>query len=88
MFKIFVTIDKHQRFKSFIRQTTSIKLEHSSSNAENSFDGNFKMLTSSSNCGLRSSASQHSIVQILIRNEMNNEANIAGHLSIGPIVNG
>jgi len=23
MFKIFVTVDKHQRFKSFIRQTTS-----------------------------------------------------------------
>jgi len=37
MFKIFVTVDKHQRFKSFISQTISIRLEHSSSNAENSF---------------------------------------------------
>jgi len=26
MFKIFVTVDKHQRFKSFMRQTTSIRL--------------------------------------------------------------
>jgi len=30
MFKILVTVDKHQRFKSFISQTTSIRLEHSS----------------------------------------------------------
>jgi len=36
MFKIFVTVDKH-RFKFFISQTTSIRLEHSSSNNENSF---------------------------------------------------
>ena len=43
MFKIFVTVDKDQRFKSFIRQTTSIRLEHSSSNAENSFVSNFKI---------------------------------------------
>jgi len=28
VFKIFVTVDKHQRFKSFIIQTTSIRLEH------------------------------------------------------------
>ena len=43
MFKIFVTVDKHQRFKYFIRQTTSIRLEHLSSNAENSFVSNFKI---------------------------------------------
>jgi len=43
MFKIFVTVDKHQRFKYFIRQTTAIGLEHSSSNAENSFVRNFKI---------------------------------------------
>ena len=35
MLKIFVTVDKHQCFKSF-SQITSIRLEHSSSNAENS----------------------------------------------------
>jgi len=40
-FKILLTVDKHQRFKYFISQTTSITLEHSSSNAENSFIDNF-----------------------------------------------
>jgi len=43
MFKIFVTVDKHQRFKYCISQTTSIRPEHSSSNAENSFVNNFKI---------------------------------------------
>ena len=43
MFKIFVTVEKHQRFKSFISQTTSVRLEHSSSNAENLFVSNFKI---------------------------------------------
>jgi len=37
LFKIFVTSDKHQCFNSFISQTTSFRLENSSSNAENSF---------------------------------------------------
>ena len=37
MFKIFLTVDKHQRFKFFISQATPIRLEHSSSNAESSF---------------------------------------------------
>jgi len=37
MFKIFVTVDKHQCFISFIRQMTSIRLEHLSSNAKNLF---------------------------------------------------
>jgi len=46
-----------------------------------------KLLTISSNSGLRSSPSQHSIVQLLILNEMNSDANIARHLSVGPNVN-
>jgi len=66
MFKIFVTVDKYQRFKSFIRQTTSIRLEHASSNAENRLLVISKLPTISSNGGLRSSTSQHSIVQLLI----------------------
>ena len=43
IFNILVTVDKHQRFKCFINQTTSIRLEHSSSNAEDSFVNNFKI---------------------------------------------
>ena len=43
MFKIFVTVDKHQRFKSFISETTSIKLEYLSNNAENLCVSNFKI---------------------------------------------
>ena len=61
MFKIFVTVDKHQRLKSFISQTTSVRLEHSSSNAENSFVSNFKIAGY-----FLSSASQHSTAQLLI----------------------
>jgi len=64
MFKIFVTVDKHQRFKHLL--TTSIRLEHLSSNAEKSFVNNFKIADYFSYCGLRSSASQHSIVQLFI----------------------
>jgi len=33
---MFVTVDKHQRFKLFISKTTSVKLELSSSDAEKS----------------------------------------------------
>jgi len=36
MFKIFVIVDKHQGFKSL-----TVKRQHSSSNAENSFVNNF-----------------------------------------------
>ena len=43
MIKIFVAVDKHQPFKSFIRQTTSIRFEQSSSNTENSFVSNLKI---------------------------------------------
>jgi len=46
-----------------------------------------KLLTIFSECGLRLSASIHSIVQLLIWNEIKSDASIAGHLSIGPIVN-
>jgi len=47
-----------------------------------------KLLIISSNCVLRSSANQHSIVQLLIWNEIQSDANTAAHLSIGPNVNG
>ena len=43
MFKILVTVDKYERFNYFISQTTSIRLEHSPSKAENSFLNNFKI---------------------------------------------
>jgi len=43
MLQIFVTVGKHQCFISFIRQATSIRLEHSSSNPDNSFVNNFKI---------------------------------------------
>ena len=43
MFKMFVTVEKHQRFKSFISQTTSIRFEHSSSDAEKTFASSFKI---------------------------------------------
>jgi len=90
MFKIFVTVDKHQRFKSFIRQTHLSGLKIRLAMLKIRLLVISKLLTISSNCGLRSSSSQHSRpnVQLLILNEMNNDANIAGHLSIEPIVNG
>jgi len=70
MFKIFVTVDKHQSIKYFISQTTSIRLEHSSSNAENSFVNNFKIAHYFFKLRLRVTivckTSQHSIVQLLI----------------------
>jgi len=40
---MFVTVDKHQHFKSFISQTTFIRLELSSSNDEKPCGGNFKI---------------------------------------------
>jgi len=44
MFNMFVvTVDEHQHFKSFVSQTTSIRLEPSSSNAEKSFLSHFKI---------------------------------------------
>jgi len=75
MFKMFVAVDKHQRFKSFISQTTSIRLEHSSSNAEKSFASNFKAVDYFFKLGydvfscvrtFGPSASQLSIMQLII----------------------
>jgi len=37
VFKLLVRVDKHQRFKSFIMQMTSNRLEHLFSNTENTF---------------------------------------------------
>jgi len=70
MFKIFVTVDKHQSIKYFISQTTSIRLDHSSNNAENSFDNNSNLAHYFFKLRLRvmivCKTSQHSIVQLLI----------------------
>jgi len=68
MFRIFVTVDKHQSFKYFIGQTTSIRLEHSSSNAENSFVNNFKIAHYFFKLPVTivRNTSQPSIVQLLI----------------------
>jgi len=67
MLKMFVRVDKHQRSKSFICQTTSIMLEQSSSNAEKSFviaDYFFKLDYDIFSCviAFKLFASQHSIV--------------------------
>jgi len=64
MFKIFVTVDKHQRFKSFISLNIrpamlKIRLLVIS-----------KLLTISSNCELLTSANQHKYnVQLLINEQ-------------------
>jgi len=49
---MFVTIDKHQCWKSFFSQTTSIRLECLSSIAEKSLVSNLEFLTIPSNWGL------------------------------------
>ena len=88
MFKIFVTVDKHQGFKALAvkqrlsglnirRVTLKMRLLIIS-----------ELLTISSKCWLRSSARQHSTVQLFVWNEMNSDASIAAHLSIGPKDNG
>jgi len=64
---------------------TSIRLVLSSSNSVNLSEIS-KVLTISSNCRLQTSARQHSIVQALIWSEMNCDANIAAHLSVGPTI--
>ena len=93
MFKIFVTVDKNQSFKSL-----TVERHLSGSNIR---PATLKirllvisiLLTISSNCGLRSSASQHSNVQLFISNEMSSDADIAAHLSMdhqmsmGPSIN-
>ena len=93
---MFVAINKHQRFKSFINQTTSIKLNYSSSNTEKSFVSNCKISDDIFQCGLRcfQLCDGFLIVCKLVCNlrsflfETNREANIAAHLSIRPNVNG
>jgi len=86
MFKIFVTV-KHQPFKSLTvkRQLSGLNVRPATLKIRLLIIS--KLLTISSNCGLRSSASQHSTVQLFIPNEMNNDTNIATHLSVGPNVN-
>ena len=86
MFEIFVTVDEHRGFKSltverhlsgFHIRTAARKVRLLTISI---------LVTISSKCRFRSSASQHSIVQLLILNEINSDANIAAHLSIGPNV--
>jgi len=88
MYKIFVTVNKHQRFKllSGKRHLSGLNIRLAMLNIRLLVIS--KLLTISSDCGLRSSASQHSNLQLLLFIEMNNDANIAGHLSLEPIVNG
>ena len=72
-----------------MNQMTSIRLEHSSSNFENSFVNNFKIADDFSELrfAIVCKTSQHSIMQLLIGNEMDSDANIAVHPSLGPKVN-
>jgi len=83
MFKIFVTVDKHQGFKSLTVKWHLSGLNIRPANLKIRLLIISKFLTISSNCRLRSSARQHSIVQLLIWNEMNSDANVAAHLSTG-----
>jgi len=87
MFKIFVTVDKHQGFKSFY-QSNNIYQAWTFVQQCGKFVSTVisKLMNMFSNYGLQLSASQHSIVQLL--NEMNSDANIVVHLSIGTKVNG
>jgi len=71
MVEIFVTVDKHQQFKYLIRETTTVRLEYSSSNAAKSCvrrykidDYFFKLGYDVFNCVVTfgSSASQQNIV--------------------------
>ena len=80
-------VDKHQRFKSF-SQMTSTRLEIRPATLKMPLLVISKLMTISSNCGLPSSASQHTIVQFIILNEINGDASIAAHLFIGPKING
>ena len=83
-----------QCFESFVSKSASIRPEHSSSNVENSFVMS-NLLTIFSNCGIRcfllcggvgivwKRSTQH-----FVRNEMNRDANIVPHLSIGTKISG
>jgi len=88
MFKIFVAVDKHQGFKSLTVKRNLLGLNIRPATLKMGLLIISKLLTISSNSGLRSPASQQSNVQLLIWNEINSDANIAAHLSIRPLVNG
>jgi len=66
MFKIFVTVDIHQGFKSSTvkRHLSGLNIRPETLKMRLLIIS--KLLTISSNCGLRSPASQHSSVQLLI----------------------
>jgi len=66
MFKIFVTLDKHQHVKYLSVKQHLSGLNIRSATLKIRLLMISKLLNISSNCWLRSSASQHSIVQRLI----------------------
>ena len=68
MFKIFVTVDKHQCFKSLSVKPYLSGLNIHPRTLKIHLLIISKLVTISSNCGLWSSASQHSIVQLLLWN--------------------
>jgi len=64
MFKIFVAVDKLQGFKALtVKHPSGLNICPATLKSRLLIIS--KLLTISSNCGLRSSASQHSIVQLL-----------------------
>ena len=69
MFKTIVTVDKHQGFKSLTVKRHLSGLNNRPATVKIRSLIISKLLTISSKCGLRSSASQHSTVQLLIWNE-------------------
>jgi len=88
-----------QRFESFVSKSTSFRPEHSLSNVQNSFvshvkfaDYFFKLRDTSDFCramALGSSESAaHSILFHFVWNQMNRDANIVAHLSIGTKISG
>jgi len=66
MFKIFVTVDKHQSFKSLTVERHPSGLNIRPATLKIQFLRISKLLTISSEWGLRSSARQHSTVLFLI----------------------
>ena len=75
---------------SNLQQSNDIyQAEHSSSNAENSFVNDFKIADYFFERSVTIACKPaYSIVQLLIWNETNSDANITVHLSIGPKVSG
>jgi len=66
MFKIFITIGKHERLDILASKHHLSGLKIRTATLKIRLLVISKLLTISSNCDLRSSASQHSIVQLLI----------------------